>query len=55
MSENIQSRLFNGRLAWDNNDLEWMHLYEAKVEPEPPVKVLELLINDGQLELWDEL
>lgn len=51
MSENIQSRLFNGRLAWDNNDLEWMHLAEVKDEPEPPVEVLRLLIHDGQLEL----
>jgi len=48
---NIQSKLFNGRLAWNNDDLVWSHLYEAKTEPEQPTEVLRLLINDGQLEL----
>ena len=48
---NIQSRLFNGCLAWTNNNLEWSHLYEVPSEPEPPVEVLRLLVHDGQLEL----
>ena len=48
---NIQSRLFNGRLAWNNDDLVWSHLYEVPSEPEPPVEVLRLLVHDGQLEL----
>jgi hypothetical protein len=51
MSENIQSKLFNGRLAWNNDDLAWMHLYAPEAEPEAPVEVLQLLVNDGQLEL----
>jgi hypothetical protein len=46
----IQSKLFNGRLAWNNDDLEWSHLYEVEADREP-VRILELLVNDGQLEL----
>lgn len=48
---NVQAKLFNGCLAWTNNNLEWSHLYEVPSKPEPPVEVLRLLVHDGQLEL----
>jgi len=49
MSE--QAKLFNGRLAWNNDEIVWQHLYEVKTQQSEPVAVLQLLINDGQLEL----
>lgn len=49
---NIQSRLFNGRLAWNNSDLEWMHLEK----PAQGLCVAKVAVFECvQMELWDEL
>lgn len=48
MSE-IQAKLFNTFLAWDNNEIVWFAETEPKVAPEPSTPVLDSLVNEGQL------
>lgn len=49
MSENIQSKLFNGFLAWNNNEIVWFSETTPETQPEQPPAVLDILVNEGQL------
>lgn len=53
MSENIQSKLFNGFLAWNNNEIVWFRETTPETtpetQPEQPPAVLDILVNEGQL------
>lgn len=45
----IQAKLFNTFLAWDNNEIVWFAETEPKVAPEASTHVLDMLVNEGQL------
>ena len=45
----IQARLFNGFLDWQNNELVWFSETKPETQPEAPLQVLDLLVNEGQL------
>lgn len=50
---NVQAKLFNGCLAWTNNNLEWSHIEVPKKLTEASCEAV-MDYAGVQLELWNE-